>query len=176
MKWWLSGFSQVVQIRAPVSAAEPRFPPTGTSQQTSTSIIRLMDLIRAGAASPGLGAAEMRGAGGQCSPRRARTDPFPSRDDGRRGRRSLCGSWTRGSARTAFIGGAFRDKRDLGIASPGSPTHKPRTFPYNQSHLCPTSHEHPPRPCGLRRPAVLPQHVPEPGLWKGRGRGFCKWI
>lgn len=69
MKWRLSGFSQVVQIRAPVSAAELRFPPARTSQQTSTSIIRLMDLIRAGAVSPGLGAGEARRAGGHRSPR-----------------------------------------------------------------------------------------------------------
>lgn len=93
MKWRLSGFSQVVQIRAPVSVAEPRFPPAGTSQQTSTSIIRLMDLIRAGAASPGLGAAEMREQEGRA--RRAALGPtrFPrGAIDGRRGRRSLRGS------------------------------------------------------------------------------------
>lgn len=89
MKWRLSGFSQVVQIRAPVSAAEPRFPPAGTSQQTSTLIIRLMDLIRAGAASPGLGAAGVRGAGGH-------------------GRDSLEGRWTRGRRCPAELGGLHR--------------------------------------------------------------------
>lgn len=61
-----------------ICRAELRFPPARTSQQTSTSIIRLMDLIRAGAASPGLGAGAARGAGGSARPE----PPGPAADQG----------------------------------------------------------------------------------------------
>lgn len=138
MKWRLSGFSQVVQIRAPVSAAELRFPPARTSQQTSTSIIRLMDLIRAGAASPGLGAGEVKGAGGQRSPRHAAEGrgPFPM------------GQWPVGTAASprrylalpdtwvcanSISKSALSNKRDLGISSPGSP------IPPHQNACLPSS-------------------------------------
>lgn len=111
MKWRLSGFSQVVQIRAPVSAAEPRFPPAGTSQQSSTSIIPLMDLIRAEAASPGLGAAEMGEREGS-----AEMEPVPWRGDG----------WTRSPLPQPRLQALLPQiKPELGIASPGSPAQNP---------------------------------------------------
>lgn len=172
MKWRLSGFSQVVQIRAPVSAAELRFPPARTSQQTSTSIIRLMDLIRAGAASPGLGAGEARGAGGQRSPRRYLALPV---------------TWLNWRVCANSISSRlFQNKRDFGIASPGSPTLPPSLHLIT---LSPPSDEHP-RPGGLRRVPVRrqclsaepgsPPPQPGPGARPRVGaaeedrRGFCK--
>lgn len=177
MKWRLSGFSQVVQIRAPVSATELRFPPARTSQQTSTSIIRLMDLIRAGAASPGLGAGEARGAGGQRSPGRAAEGraPFP-----RGAMLPPAGTWrsplparARGFGQTPFLAGSFEQTRTS--ASPRR-AHQITTGPpprrLHPSTLSPPSYEHP-RPCGLREGAGARPRV---GAVEEEGRGFCKLI
>lgn len=122
MKWRLSGFSQVVQIRAPVSAAEPRFPPAGTSQQTSTLIIRLMDLIRARAASPGLGAG-LREAGGH-------------------GRDSLEGRCTRGRRCPAELGGLHQPRLQAALSETSDTLASPHCARQPTSHT-PPSPEHP---------------------------------
>lgn len=185
MKWRLSGFSQVVQIRAPVSAAELRFPPAGTSQQTSTSIISLMDLIRAGAASPGLGAEG--GSGGSELP-----SPV-GRRPGRGGR-----SPRRYPAFPATCPGSRLQAKSVSIrlfpANETSPWPRhgrtnPRLPRPDLSTLSPPSSEHP-RPCGLRRVpgqrqrlsaepgsprrGPAPEHAPEPGLWKRREGASAK--
>jgi len=154
MKWRLSGFSQVVQIRAPVSAAELRFPPAGTSQQTSTSIIPLMGLIRAGLAGS-------RG-GGRSAPHAAQgSSLFPGG--------AAAAAPPAGTGRPPYCPAPW-SKRELGMASPGTPTRS--LLPSTPS---PPSRGH--RGCGRSRGggvAVPPSPAaPGPGRWRRR-EGGCR--